>query len=380
VIKTTIQELNAFGQSVWFDNISRSMLRSGRLKKMIDQGLRGMTSNPTIFDKAISKNNDYDEQIQELFKEGKSTFQIYDDLTIRDIQEALGIFRPIYDQTNMLDGYVSLEINPKLAHQIEETIQEGKRLHRKVNRPNLMLKVPSTQDGFAAVEELTAAGINVNITLIFSVEQYINAAQSYLRGIRRFLDKGGDLSKIHSVASVFVSRIDTLVDKMLDEKIEKEGDEASKNKLNSLKGKAAVANSKLIYKKYLEIFSSAEFKELEAKGANTQRVLWGSTSTKNPAYSDIKYVEELIGKNTVNTMPDATYEAFLDHGKIKETLNENIEGAQSIIRKLKGVGIDIDNVCARLLKEGVAAFENSFDSLLDSIEEKKARLHLGNKQ
>jgi len=372
--KTTIQELDQFGQSVWFDNISRSMIKNGNLKAMIEQGLRGMTSNPTIFDKAISKSPDYDEQIKELTKDKKTTFEIYDDLTIRDIQDALDSFEPTYKETKMLDGYVSLEINPKLAHQTQATIQEGKRLYGKVNRPNLMLKVPSTQDGFEAVEELIAAGINVNITLIFSLKQYINTAKAYLKGIKRFVEAGGDPDKVHSVASVFVSRIDTLIDKMLDEKISQETDLVIKDKLSSLKGKAAVANSKLIYEKYLELFSSAEFQGLKEKGANAQRVLWGSTSTKNPAYSDIKYVEELIGKNTVNTMPDATYEAFLDHGKIKETLSEEIAGAKEAISQLKEVGIDIDDICAKLLKDGVVAFEESFESLLSAIEEKKSRL------
>jgi transaldolase len=374
MIKTSIQELNEFGQSVWFDNISRSMIKGGKIKEMISQGLRGITSNPTIFDKAISKSSDYNEQIQELARNEKTTFEIYDDLTIKDIQDALDVFKPVYDDTNMLDGYVSLEINPKLARMTKETIQEGKRLYKKVNRPNLMLKVPSTEDSFAAVCELSAAGINVNVTLIFSLEQYINSVKSYLEGIKRFAESGGDVCKVHSVASVFISRIDTLADKMLDEKIKKESDSQIKNRLNSLKGKAAVANSKLIYKKYLEFCSSNEFKALKAKGANMQRLLWGSTSTKNPVYSDIKYVVELIGKNTVNTMPDATYEAYLDHGRIEESLNDNVKDAQDTIEQLRGFDIDIDKVCAKLLEDGVAAFESSFESLLHSIDEKRNKL------
>ncbi len=372
--KTTIQKLNEFGQSVWFDNISRSMIKSGQIKKMISQGLRGITSNPTIFDKAISKSDDYNGHIQELIKDEKTTFEIYDDLTIKDIQDALDIFRPVYNETNILDGYVSLEINPKLACNIQETIEEGKRLYKKVNRPNLMLKVPSTNEGFGAVCELSAAGINVNVTLIFSLEQYTNSVKAYLEGIKRFAQSGGDVGKVHSVASVFVSRIDTMVDKLLDEKIKNANDPKIKDKLKALKGKAAVANSKLIYKKYLEFCSSDEFKALKAKGANMQRLLWGSTSTKNPTYSDVKYVEELIGKGTVNTMPDATYEAFLDHGTIKGSLNNDIADAQSIVEQLRGFDIDIDKVCAKLLDDGVAAFESSFESLLHSIDEKRSKL------
>ena len=372
--KSVIHKLNAFGQSVWFDNISRSMIKSGRLKAMIDQGLRGMTSNPTIFDKAISKSDDYNEHIFELSKQGKGTFDIYDDLTIRDIQEALDIFRPVYDKTNRRDGYVSLEINPQLAHKTDETIQEGKRLCRKVNRPNLMLKVPSTKDGFGAVSALSTEGININVTLIFSLEQYTNTVKAYLEGVKKLIENGGDASKVHSVASVFVSRVDTLIDKLLDEKIEKENDQAIKDKLKSLKGKAAVANSQLIYKEYLEFCSSDEFKKLQKKGANMQRLLWGSTSTKNPVYSDLKYVEELIGKNTVNTMPNATYEAFLDHGRVKEALGRDIEDAEKIIDQLKEFDIDINTVCETLLEKGVKAFEDSFESLLRSIDEKRKKL------
>ena len=372
--KNVVYKLNEFGQSVWFDNISRSMIKSGRLKEMIDKGLRGITSNPTIFDKAISKSEDYNEHIFELSKQGKGTFDIYDDLTIRDIQDALDIFRSVYDKTNRRDGCVSLEINPQLAYKTNETVQEGKRLCRKVNRPNLMLKVPATKDGFSAVSALSAEGININVTLIFSLEQYTNTVKAYLEGAKKLIENGGDASRVHSVASVFVSRVDTLVDKLLDEKIEKENDRAIEDKLRSLKGKAAVANSQLIYKKYLEFCSSDEFKKLQEKGVNMQRLLWGSTSTKNPVYSDLKYVEELIGKNTVNTMPDATYKAFLDHGRVKEALGEDIEGAKKIIDQLKEFDIDINTVCETLLEKGVKAFEDSFESLLHSIDEKRKKL------
>jgi len=332
------------------------MFETGKLKEMIRLGLRGMTSNPTIFDKAISLSNDYDKEIKDLNNKGKSTFEIYDELTVKDVQDAADVFRVVYDETNGLDGYVSLEVNPKLASKTQETIVEAKRLFKKVNRPNVMFKVPSTDAGFEAIEELLAEGINVNITLIFSLERYIKTARSYIKGITRLSKKQNDLSRINSVASVFVSRVDTLVDKMLNE--------------DSLKGKAAVANSRLIYQKYLEIFSGEEFRQLKEKGANVQRVLWGSTSTKNPAYSDIKYVSELIGKNTVNTIPENTFEAFLDHGVVREVLTSDAQDALEAIQELKGFKIDINSVCAQLLQDGVAAFEKSFDSLLNSIKKK----------
>lgn len=368
--KTIIQMLSDFGQSIWLDYISRSLIDTGKLKELIDQGLRGMTSNPSIFDKAVSSSTDYDEKIRELHKVDKSTFEIYDDITIKDIQDAADLLKPIYEKTNMLDGYISLEINPKLAYQTKETIEEGKRLFKKVNRPNVMLKVPSTDEGFRAIEALLAHGININITLIFSLEQYIKTTQSYMRGIEKFGQHNGDISRVHSVASAFVSRIDTMVDTMLDEKLGKEPDAAIKTKLEQLKGKAAVANSALLYKKYIDIFSGEEFKKLQKKGANVQRLLWGSTSTKNPAYSDIKYVAELLGKGTVNTIPQKTLNAFMDHGIVQETLTSNVQNAEKVVHDLKGFDIDINDVCKKLLVDGVIAFEKSFDSLLRSIEEK----------
>jgi len=371
-----LQQLNSLGQSIWLDNINRAMIESGKLKELIVQGLLGMTSNPTIFDKAISSSSEYDEKMIELAKEGKSTFEIYDELTIKDVQDATDLFRPVYEKTKRSDGYVSLEINPKLAYNTKETIEEGKRLWKKVNRANLMLKVPSTNEGFEAVQELIALGMNINVTLIFSLEQYINTFKAYRNGIKRFMEGGGDVSKVHSVASVFVSRVDTVVDSMLDEMIAKSGNQQEKEKIESLKGKAAVANSAIIYARYLEFISSSDFKDLQKKGANIQRVLWGSTSTKNPAYNDIKYVTELIGKSTVNTVPDETLSAFLDHGKAKEALTMDVSGSQKIINELKGTGIDVNDVCRQLLENGVIAFEKSFDSLLDHIENKANKLRV----
>lgn len=368
---TTLQVLAKVGQSVWLDNISRSMLDSGKLKEMIDLGLRGMTSNPTIFEKAIGQGNDYDEKIARLSGEGKLTFEIYDALTIRDIQDAADRFLPLYHGTDFLDGYVSLEVNPALAYDTQKTIQEGIRLCTKVNRPNVMFKVPATAEGFSAIEELLSLGINVNTTLIFSVQQYVHTANAYLRGIRRLSESGGDLHKVRSVASVFVSRIDTVVDTLLDDMISDVSEDHILEKLKLLKGKAAVANSHIIYRTYVDIFSSPQFRQLEERGAPLQRLLWGSTSTKNPAYSDIKYVAELIGKGTVNTIPENTLEAFLDHGEVRETLGVDISSAQQVIDELHKLGIEINEVCSQLLSDGVGAFQQSFGSLLQTIEAKQ---------
>ena len=369
-----MQELAEFGQSVWLDYISRSLIDSGKLQEMIDNGVRGMTSNPSIFDKAISNSADYDEKIKELHQQGKSTFDIYDDLTIMDIQDAADLFRPLYEKTHGLDGYISLEINPKLAYKVKETIEEGKRLHRKVNRPNVMFKVPSTDEGFAAIEALLAEGINVNVTLIFSLNQYINTAKAYMRGLENCLHGGGNVSKVCSVASVFVSRVDTLIDKLIEEKLAGKKNDAVRSKLISLKGRAAVANSAIIYGKYREIFFDAQFESLRKQGANVQRLLWGSTSTKNPAYNDIKYVAELIGKETVNTVPEGTIYAFLDHGKVGEALTGDTKAASKIIDDLMNVDIDINDVCRKLLDDGVVAFEKSFDSLMNAIEKKREKI------
>jgi transaldolase len=360
---TTIEQLGKLGQSVWFDYISRSLMRSGRLKELIGLGVTGMTSNPTIFDKAINSGSDYDDHIRELHDMGKPLFDIYDDITIKDIQEATDSFRPIYERTEGLDGYVSLEIDPKLAYNTQETIDEGIRLAAKVNRPNVMFKVPATDDGYEAITALLAEGINVNVTLIFSLEQYKKTAAAYLEGIKKLIQNKGDARQVRSVASVFVSRVDTSVDKLLDQL-------PDKKEAVPLRGKAAVANANLIYREYAQIFADNEFKQLKKQGASVQRVLWGSTGTKNPDYSDIKYVAELIGKDTVNTVPEKTLEAFLDHGVVKETLTADADEAQGIIDSLRGLNIDINTVCAKLLEDGVVAFEKSFESLLDAIEKK----------
>lgn len=372
--RTKLHELADFGQSLWLDYISRSLLESGKLKSLIDNGLRGMTSNPTIFNQAIAESQDYDEKIAKLRESGKTTFEIYDELTIRDVQEAADFFRPVFESTKGLDGYVSLEINPQLANQVDEQTREGKRLFQKVNRPNVMIKVPSTKSGFPVIEELLSDGIPVNVTLIFSLQQYKGTAQAYLRGLERRMLRMGDLSKMRSVASVFVSRIDTSIDKLLDEKIAQASDQSLKNKLNSLKGKSAVANSRLIFAEFQSIFNDTQYKAFAQKRAPEQRVLWASTGTKNPQYSDLKYVTELISRPTVNTVPEKTLNAFLDHGSVKEALAGDVKDARALFASLKESGIDIDQVCLKLLNDGVAAFEKSFDDLLASIEQKAQRL------
>ncbi|HLF19124.1 MAG TPA: transaldolase [Candidatus Omnitrophota bacterium] len=374
--QSTMQQLAQHGQSAWLDFISRSMLDSGKLEELIQNGLRGMTSNPSIFNNAIGQTNEYDEQIIKYKHQGKSTFEIYDELTIKDIQEACDLFAEVYKKTNRLDGYVSLEINPKLANKVGEQIDEGLRLFKKVKRPNCMIKVPSTQEGFPVIEELIANKVNVNVTLIFSLEQYMETVQAYFRGLDRLSKKVNDLSVVRSVASVFVSRIDTLVDKQLSELLSKEKDETKKAKLQQLKGKAAVANCRIIFEKFKQLFFSDEFKRLFDKGANEQRVLWGSTSTKNPEYKDIKYVTELITKPTINTIPEKTLYAFLDHGEVKEAFAYPVEAAEETIEELRQCGIDIDKVCLKLLDDGVVAFEDAFEALMHSIEKKAAQLSL----
>lgn len=372
MVKSTIEALADFGQSIWLDNINRVILEKGGLAEMIKLGLRGMTSNPSIFEKAVGVSSDYDKKILELSAIYNSVFEIYDELTVRDIQDAADIFMPVYKETKGLDGYVSLEVSPKLAYNTNETVKEAKRLYQKVNRPNLLCKVPATKEGCSAIEELIASGININATLIFSLEQYLNAAYAYINGLQRLLKSNADISTVRSVASVFVSRTDTAIDCLLDKLIISQPQK--KEYFSGLKGRAAVANCELIYRKYRALLESREFKCFEKKGAHAQRVLWASTSTKNPLYSDIKYVTELIAKDTINTLPDATFHAFLAHGVIKDTLTNGAPGAKDIIFKLKELGIDIDKILAQLLSDGIIAFEKAFDSLLAVISKKKEAL------
>jgi len=363
--------LNSFGQSVWLDYISRELIDNGQLQKIIDMGVLGVTSNPSIFNKAITSGTNYDNLIRQLAQAGKKTLTIYNSLTIKDIQDAADLFMPIYLKTEKKDGFVSLEVNPNLAHDTEGTISEGMRLFNEVNRSNVMIKVPSTREGFPAIETLVSQGVNINVTLIFSREQYIQSVQAYLKGVKKRIRNQEQVNQVNSVASVFVSRVDTLIDQLLEEKISFAVDEQKRKELKELKGKAAVANARLIYQQYKDIFSSTEYRKLTDKGVHVQRLLWGSTSAKNPAYSDIKYVTELIGKDTINTMPEKTLRAFLEHGIVRDAMKLQTSKANNILVQLKNNNIDIDEMCLQLLKEGVNLFKESFKSLLKSIEQKR---------
>lgn len=372
--KTTIQELTEFGQSIWLDYISQSLFKSGRLKELIDLGVTGMTSNPTIFNDAVSSGADYDEKISRLSEGGKELFAVYDEIAVEDIREAADIFKPVYEHTGRLDGYVSLEIDPRLAMDANQSINEGVRLFKKINRPNVMIKIPATKAGCHTIEELLSQGINVNATLIFSLAQYTDTAWAFLKGMNRLSYVTKDLSATRSVASVFVSRTDTAVDQLIDQRIRGEENDSQKNKLLSLKGKAAGANCQLIFQKFNRVFSSDTFEPLSKKNCHPQRVLWASTGTKNPSYSDIKYVEELIARPTVNTLPEKTIRAFLDHGAVRQAFSDDSPDAGQILKSLRAFSIDVDKICERLLADGVAAFEKSFESLLHSIETKSHSL------
>ena len=365
----TIQSIYTLGQSVWYDNISRSMLNSGGLKDLIDIGVTGLTANPTIFEKAISNSNDYDDQLFTLATNGKDTAQIYDGLVIRDIQEAADLLRPVYDKTYGIDGYASLEVSPCLAYDTEGTISEAINYFAALNRPNVMIKVPATPEGIPAIRALIGQGINVNVTLIFSVEVYKNVQQAYLLGLEDLAQTTDDLSRVASVASFFVSRVDTAVDDLLSVKIT-----AGDDGLHALLGKAAVSNAKIAYHEFQKAFGSSQFKNLEEKGAMVQRPLWASTGTKNPEYSDVMYVDSLIGKNTVNTMPDATLEAFLDHGNATNKVNVELEQAEQAVKSIIDAGISLSSVTETLLSDGVKAFADSFELLLHNIEGKRTQL------
>jgi len=365
---TKLDQLAELGQGIWLDYIRRSFVESGELQAWIDRGLRGVTSNPSIFDKAIAGSADYDKDLEELAAEAKSIDQIYEALVLEDIANASDLLRPVYERTDGLDGYVSLEANPKLADDTEGTLGEIRRFAKALRRPNVMFKVPSTPAGVPAIETLIAEGTNVNVTLIFSVAQYEAIAQAYLSGLEKLAASGGDLSKMASVASVFVSRVDAAVDKALDA-AEQVGDGE-----RTLKGKIAIANAKAIYGRFRELFSGERWERLEKQGARAQRVLWGSTSTKNPRYPDTLYVDSLIGPDTVNTVPPDTLQAFMDHGTVALTLEAGLEEAKEQLRRLADLGIDLGAITETLQEEGVAAFINAFENLLSSISAKRKRL------
>lgn len=360
---TKLNVLTQIGQSIWYDNIRRSLIESGELKALFDAGVRGVTSNPSIFEKAITAGTDYDEQLQQLAAGRKTVQEIYEALVLQDIQEAADLARPIYEESDGLDGYVSLEVNPTLAHDTEATIGEARRLYARLNRPNVMIKVPATEAGIPAIKTLIAAGVNVNVTLLFAADNYEQVAKAYIRGLETLAARGGDLSAVASVASIFVSRVDVQVDK----KLAAMGD-------SSLKGKVAIANARLVYERFGRIFSGRRWRRLAAQGANVQRVLWASTGTKDPDYPDTLYVDALIAPDTVNTVPPSTLEAFRDHGVVAPTLDADaIAEAHEQIRQLQELGIDLEQVTDDLQTAGVQAFANSFNSLLDAIGEKRER-------
>ncbi len=365
-------QLKAQGQSVWFDNIDRAQLVSGQFKRLLEEdGVVGVTANPTIFQKSISHGTAYDEQLNQLISQRKSTNEIYEALVITDIRTVADILRPIYDRTAGQDGYVSLEVSPDLAHNTEGTLSEVRRFWKTVDRPNLLIKIPATPEGIPAVRQALSEGINVNITLIFAIEAYRDVTDAYLSALEERNAEGQDISHIASVASFFVSRVDTLVDKLLEDKIKASSDPAEQQKLKSLEGKAAIANARLVYQDFKRIFSTPRFESLKHAGARVQRPLWASTSTKNPAYRDVLYAEELIGPNTVDTMPLETIENFRDHGRVRYSIEDNIPQAKAELAALEDVDIHYHVVTQQLLDEGVQKFADSFHELFAGIESKK---------
>ncbi len=364
-----LKALTRFGQSVWLDYIRRSLLTSGELERLIEQdGLRGMTSNPAIFEKAIAGSTDYSQALAELAgRPGLDAKAIYEQLAIRDIQDAADALRRVYDQTNRRDGYVSLEVSPYLANKTQETIDEALRLWKAVGRENLMIKVPGTIEGIPAVRQLIGRGINVNVTLLFAQEVYEEVAEAFIAGLEDLAQRGGDVSRVASVASFFVSRIDSLIDGVLAGRLQAAVNPEECAFLAPLEGKVAIANAKLAYRKYREIVSSPRWQALARRGAQTQRLLWASTSTKNPTYRDVLYVEELIGPDTVNTIPPATFDAFRDHGVPRASLEEDVAGAERTMEDLARAGISIKKATDQLTEEGVKLFADAFDKLLAAV-------------
>ena len=369
-----VKALESHGQSVWLDFLARGFIAKGDLKRLIDNdGVKGVTSNPSIFEKAIAASDEYDASIGNALKRGdKSVAELFETVAVEDIQQAADVLRPVYDRLDGHDGFVSLEVSPYLATDTRATIAEAERLWKTVHRKNLMIKVPATPEGLPAIEHLIGEGINVNITLLFSQKVYLQVAKAYLAGLEKYVAKGGDPSHVASVASFFVSRIDTLADKQLDEKIAKANDPTEKARLAALKGKVAIANAKLAYQEYKQLFAGAPWDKLAAKGARPQRLLWASTGTKNKDYSDVLYVEELIGPNTINTMPPATLDAFRDHGKVRDTLEEDIDGARQVLAELEKSGISLDAITEELITDGVKLFADAADKLYGAVASKRA--------
>ncbi|MBE9069254.1 transaldolase [Leptolyngbya cf. ectocarpi LEGE 11479] len=361
-----ILHLKDYGQSVWMDNLSRDLLVSGELVELIDsRDVHGITSNPAIFEKAIAGNEIYDQDIEAGVRAGQSVEQIYESLVFDDIRRACDVLKPIYESSNGLDGYVSLEVPPNLAHDADTTLAEARRYAAAIERPNLMIKIPGTPEGLKAVEQTIRDGINVNVTLLFSVQSYIDTAWAYIRGLEGRLADGHDISHLASVASFFLSRIDSKVDDALDQLAE--ADASKQEQIAGLKGQVAIANAKLAYQEYKKITQSDRWQALVAKGAKVQRLLWASTSTKNPAYSDVMYVDELIGPDTVNTLPPNTIEACADHCDVISRIEADVDQAQTVIETLPTVGLDLDQVMDELLAEGIDKFIKPFDKLMDSL-------------
>lgn len=369
-------EIAAYGQSIWMDNLTRDLIQSGELKRMVEEGeIQGITSNPSIFEKAIAGNQLYDADIEAGIKAKKSVQEIYESLVFSDIRNACDILRPIYDSTDGLDGYVSIEVPPNIAHDTETTIQEARRYYQAIGRPNVMIKIPGTDKGLPAVEQVISEGINVNVTLLFSVDSYKETAWAYIRGLEKRAEKGEEINKISSVASFFLSRIDSKIDDHIDNLLEKGVEDINrKAELQKIKGKVAIANAKIAYQEYKKIVESDRAQALTEKGANVQRLLWASTSTKNPEYSDVMYVDELVGPDTVNTMPPSTIEACADHCDVASRIETNIDEAYTLLESLPDADIELDSVMAELLDEGIDKFIQPFESLMQSLEKKVKQL------
>ena len=362
-----LRGLLEYGQSPWMDYVRRDLLISGALKKLIQEdGLMGMTSNPTIFEKAITGSKDYSDILESPEAKKLDAKGVYEKIAIRDVQDATDIFRPVYQQTKRRDGYVSLEVSPLLANDTQGTISEARRLWKSVGRDNVMIKVPGTVEGLPAVRQLLEEGLNINITLLFAQSVYEQVAEAFLSALESRAKKGQDISHIASVASFFVSRIDSLIDSQIDAKLKTETDANRRALLTSLQGKIAIANARLTYRKYQELYGGPRWKALAAKGAQTQRLLWASTSTKNPKYRDVLYVEELIGADTVDTIPPATFDAFRDHGRLRPSLTENVEEAAKTMASLEKAGISMKEVTEKLVVDGVKLFSDAFNQLLEA--------------
>lgn len=375
-----IAEIRQYNQSIWMDHLNRSLIESGELEDLIKHlNIRGITSNPAIFKSSIIGNESYDADIKAGIENNQSVEEICTHLIFDDIRNACDIFRPIYDETQGLDGYVSIEIPPNLARDTQKTISEARRYFNEINRPNVMIKIPGTPEGIPAVEQVISEGINVNVTLLFSVDSYLEAAQAYIRGLETRVKNNQPIDSIASVASFFLSRIDVKVDELIDERIKKIGTETlnEEARLSQIKGKVAIANAKIAYQKFLEILGSERWKALEEKGANTQRLLWASTSTKNPEYSDVMYIDELVGKNTVNTVPLETLKACADHcNPSGDQIETDVDQAYQLMKSLQESDIDInlDRVMTELLEEGIDKFVQPYDELMKSLQEKTQQL------